>query len=176
MVGLLQRDLQNLQKLVLVQIHLARSADPAGPEPQNFAAVAGGGVDFSQIGVCLGKCARLLPLFPFHGLKGILPRLQLAGGQLQHLLHIGIAELADEEQLTFVRERRHRHAAGMLHHLTAGNFSVWQPGLIQPNLDNTPLKFVFTGDLLFSQIHIDRSHLKKFWTVIFSTIIMSVRQ
>ena len=80
-----------------------------GPQIDLLAVVADGGIDDAEIDKIVGGQAALLAQLALGGLKRVLVRLELTGGQLPDLLAEGVAELT-----------YHRHAAVGVHRQDAG--------------------------------------------------------
>ena len=78
----------------------------------------------------------------------VLAVLQLPGGQLRHHRLKGIAELTHQTHRLVLVQRQHRHAAGMLHHLTPRDVAVGQLRLVLPHPYDDALK----QDVLFHSL------------------------
>ena len=85
--------------------------------------------------------------------RGSSPRLQLPGGQLQGHLAQGVTELADQRHPALPVHGKHRHPAGVLHHLPVGDPAIQQPGLVPADIDDDPLVHGLLGDHFFLQFH-----------------------
>ena len=127
---------------------------PGGqPGVDHLAAIAHRGVKGVQVHKAVGGQAALLGQLPLGGLKGLLPGLQLPGGQLPQFLPQGVAVLAHQIHLVLLGEGQHAGPAVVVHHLPGGGGAVLQPHLVQCDGKNVPGEPGLAGKRLFKMAH-----------------------
>ena len=100
--------------------------------------------------------SRLLAQLALSGLKRILAVFELACGQLEQNLGIGISKLPDEHQLVVIGQRGNRHSARMLHHLAQSLFAVRQLGSVGADVDYPALIDVLFLNCFFIKLHYNK--------------------
>ena len=141
--------LEGLQKLVLIQVAVPKGEIPGQEQVKHLVSVSHAGHDVAQGVPPGGLRADLLLQLPLDGLKGILPRLQLPGGDLHHHLAVGVAELALQIDVPLPVQGGHRRAAGVVDHLPDGGAAVGQLHLIPVELQQDAVKGQLAGQGFF---------------------------
>ena len=91
--GLVERHFDDIKELARVEVLRCAVQAGGGPQIDFLAVVADGGIDDAEVDKIVGGQAALLAQLALGGLKRVLVRLELAGGQLPDLLAEGLAEL-----------------------------------------------------------------------------------
>ena len=100
-----------------------------------------------------GRSAGLLPQLPDGGLGRVLPVLQLSRRDLPQDLPVGVTELGHQQGIVVAVQGQHPYAAGVVHHLSGGGVTVGQEDRVPPNVEDTAVKDLFTGQGFFRQFH-----------------------
>ena len=122
-------------------------------EVQHLAVAAGGSNDASEAQKPLRYGAGLLPQLAQRRRVGILPALQLSGGNL--LEHPGedIAVLLDGQHAVVVVKGDDGDAAGVIRHLAHARLAVGQKNGVPKDAQDPAFVYGFTCQLFFRHIH-----------------------
>ena len=100
-----------------------------------------------------GDGADLLLQLPLNGLEGVLPRLQLARGDLGDHLVVGVAELPLQIDVPVIIQRHHGRAAGVVDDLAEGGPAVGELHLVPVDFQQPSVENQLAVQRFFHQFH-----------------------
>ncbi len=126
---------------------------PGGVQPDDLVGVAGARVVPAELEPLGGDHAGLLPQLALRGLEGVLPRFELAGGRLEHVLHVGVPELLDEQDGPVRLDGQDAHAARVLDDFTAPYIAVRHEGVIVADRQDATAEHIDFSNGFFFRFH-----------------------
>ncbi len=149
----IEGDALEVDELVLVRMLGAEGQSGGHVKVQHLREAAGGGEDLAEGGERFAARARFLAQLAPRGGGGVLPALELAGGDLLEHGPERVAVLLHGQHVVVFVDGDDGDAARVVDHLARGEVAVGQPHGVHAQVDDAPVENFLTADKFFIQFH-----------------------
>ena len=134
---------------------LADGLDAAGVEVDDLIGVAGRGIDLPECDVVVARGSRFLEQLTLAVFERRAALFELARRQLEHHLGIGVAELADKQEVGVVVDRRDANAARMADDFAQCVGAILESDLVVCDVEYFSVEDFLAAKCFFCQVHGD---------------------